>query len=212
MAASMCGGNLSSSLFWQTSWGAKAAKLDGHTCDFDLCVFGGPRPKRERWLISNMNIPNLSRSCDGRHQHEHFQSIYAAGRRVQKPPYPSALCKLFASVALDWARATYWPHLAEGAPPASCMLPVLEKQPRHQLPHLLDEFIGRMTVHLETCPPALQYLPEHGRYGRFSHCVHGGVDGPQRWKCEVGLLLNEEEFLLRSLLTKHPFNNCTLMH
>eukprot|EP00971_Amphidinium_carterae_P192711 3824276-Amphidinium_carterae.1 len=63
------------------------------------------------------------------------------------------------------------------------------------------------------CPPSTaQLFPEFDRYGRFTRCVTEGADGSQRWKCELGLYLNQNEFLTKALSVQHPFNNCALMH
>eukprot|EP00971_Amphidinium_carterae_P236705 4697892-Amphidinium_carterae.3 len=144
--------------------------LQGEVHDFDLCMYGGLRPTRERWLLVNFSIPGLQQTCDGSHQHEHYLAVYAASRRVRRPPYPHGLCKTLAIAAVDWGRSSSWPH--------STMLPVLEKQPRHLLPHFFDEFVGQVVMYKAECPPSTaQLFPEFDRYGRFTRCVTEGQTG-----------------------------------
>eukprot|EP00971_Amphidinium_carterae_P038770 762289-Amphidinium_carterae.1 len=80
-------------------------------------------------------------------------------------------------------------------------------------PQLFDEFADKFVMFHPSCPPAVaQHFPDRGRYGRYIRCVDHGVDGPQRWECELGMLLSQEEFLIKALTVEHPFNSCSLMH
>ena len=198
--------NPSSSLAWATSFWSS---LVGLSIDFDLCMFGAPRPKRERWFSVGLDLKTFARNCDGTHVHAAFQP---PGRASGRLLYPHRLCQELAYLLMDLARRSgLIMNMLVGDQVDHFTIPALDRQPRRHMAPLVSEYL-----HFDTC---VVYHPvtvdsiipwQAGRLARVMDCLPSGGGGAVQIR--VGVLRSVDEFVECSLKVEHPFNSVDMAH
>ena len=102
--------NPSTSYFWLTDWFERSKRSTNLVyTDFQVCMYGGTRPKWTRFVGNFTELTQLDARCDNSHKHEPWRfAIGPDGQRVWatslESKYPKQLCR-FAMCAPSFASA-----------------------------------------------------------------------------------------------------------
>ena len=167
---------------------------------FHSCCFGSKRKKLTGWLASPGVFDELSRFCQGDHEHEPFGVHQVLGQwrfdtRLEAA-YPVQLAQAVASclsffVAKKGFVLTPQPRLHDE------VTAVQGKQTRHHLP-LIPEFHHFLSI------PSSQPLPEDGRL--VAPHLGGNTEVLQSGYVKVGVFHTPEQFLDKALQVSHPMD------
>ena len=223
--------NPSNSYFWITKWWLRVqAELDVFASDFQVCMYGGPRPKWTKLAANFESIQSLNISCDNSHTHAAWGKTFnSEGKQVwatsTEAQYPRKMCvalttcvlQLLQDLGVDMPPSTLTD--AEAALSSQMYRVATHLQPsRKKLPPFVPEYSSFLTVFVTTLsevPCSLlqklpedwhfedRFIPKASRLLRFKAIQNKGETG-DGFEVVFGLPWCFSEFLAKAISIGHP--------
>ena len=226
--------NPSSSYFWITKWWLKTQALcDVYASDFQVCMYGGSRPKWTRFAANFSDIQELDIECDSSHQHAPWGKTFNADGQIVwatslEAHYPRKLCIAVTMVVLKKLQqlgvkmpAESLQELHHSATTQMARVATHQQPSRKKLPPIVPEFSDFRTVYVEKladipCQPLQKIsadfcvgqvvIPAHSRFLRFKAIHNKGVSGEclESFEATFGVSWDFTGFLQRAVASGHP--------
>ena len=223
--------NPSNSYFWITVWWLQVQQnLQTFATDFQVCMYGGSRPKWTKIAANFEAIKNLDIACDHSHQHAAWGKTFdSEGKQVwatsTEAQYPRKMCvalttcviQLLQELGVEMPPTSLSDNSAASSSQTSRVATHLQPS-RKRLPPFVPEYSGIQVIQvqqLSQVPCTLlqklsndwhfshSVIPKASRFLRFKAIQNVGEEG-DCFEVVFGLPWRFEDFLQKAITTGHP--------